>query len=117
MTEDTTNPVLENLRRLRAAIERVEADVGDIKLRASAIENHLGQMQIQTGGVNSRLDRLDERVGRIERRPAMDGERVVGREQVTLSLTFDHRIVDGAPAARFLQTLATLVANPGPGMI
>ena len=56
-------------------------------------------------------------VGRIERRPAMDGERVVGREQVTLSLTFDHRIVDGAPAARFLQTLATLVANPGPGMI
>ena len=56
-------------------------------------------------------------VGRIERRPAMDGERVVGREQVTLSLTFDHRIVDGAPASRFLQTLATLVANPGPGMI
>ena len=47
----------------------------------------------------------------------MDGERVVGHEQVTLSLTFDHRIVDGAPAARFLQTLATLVANPGPGMI
>ena len=56
-------------------------------------------------------------VGRIERRPAMDGDRVVGREQVTLSLTFDHRIVDGAPAARFLQTLATLVANPGPGVI
>ena len=56
-------------------------------------------------------------VGRIERRPAMDGDRVVDREQVTLSLTFDHRIVDGAPAARFLQTLATLVANPGPGMI
>lgn len=56
-------------------------------------------------------------VGRIERRPVMDGDRVVGREQVTLSLTFDHRIVDGAPAAWFLQTLATLVANPGPGMI
>jgi len=53
-------------------------------------------------------------IGRIERRPAMDGDRVIGREQVTLSLTFDHRIVDGAPAARFLQTLATMVANPGP---
>jgi len=25
---------------------------------------------------------------------------------MTLSLTIDHRIVDGAPAARFLQTLA-----------
>jgi pyruvate dehydrogenase E2 component (dihydrolipoamide acetyltransferase) len=53
-------------------------------------------------------------VGRIERRPAMDGDRVVGREQVTLSLTFDHRIVDGAPAARFLQTLARMVESPAP---
>lgn len=53
-------------------------------------------------------------VGRIERRPVMDGERVVGRDMVTLSLTFDHRIVDGAPAARFLQTLAACVSNPAP---
>lgn len=53
-------------------------------------------------------------VGRIERRPVMDGDRVVGRELVTLSLTFDHRIVDGAPAARFLQALAACVENPAP---
>jgi pyruvate dehydrogenase E2 component (dihydrolipoamide acetyltransferase) len=53
-------------------------------------------------------------VGRIERRPVMDGDRVVGRELVMLSLTFDHRVVDGAPAARFLQTLAACVANPAP---
>jgi len=53
-------------------------------------------------------------VGRIERRPVMDGDRVIGRELVTLSLTFDHRIVDGAPAARFLQTLAACIENPAP---
>ena len=53
-------------------------------------------------------------VGRIERRPVMDGDRVVGREQVTLSLTFDHRVVDGAPAARFLQALGQMIANPAP---
>lgn len=53
-------------------------------------------------------------VGRIERRPVMSGDQVVGREMVTLSLTFDHRIVDGAPAARFLQALAGCVANPAP---
>jgi pyruvate dehydrogenase E2 component (dihydrolipoamide acetyltransferase) len=53
-------------------------------------------------------------VGRIERRPVLDGDRVIGRELVTLSLTFDHRVVDGAPAARFLQTLAMCVANPAP---
>lgn len=53
-------------------------------------------------------------VGRITRQPVMDGERVVGRDLVTLSLTFDHRIVDGGPAARFLQTLAKCIENPGP---
>jgi pyruvate dehydrogenase E2 component (dihydrolipoamide acetyltransferase) len=53
-------------------------------------------------------------VGRIQRKPVMDGDRVVGRELVTLSLTFDHRIVDGAPAARFLQTLGACVENPAP---
>ena len=53
-------------------------------------------------------------IGRIERRPVMDGDRVIGRHLVTLSLTFDHRIVDGAPAARFLQTIAACVQNPAP---
>jgi len=53
-------------------------------------------------------------VGRIGRWPVMDGDRVVGRELVTLSLTFDHRVVDGGPAARFLQTLARCVENPAP---
>jgi pyruvate dehydrogenase E2 component (dihydrolipoamide acetyltransferase) len=56
-------------------------------------------------------------VGRIQRRPVAADDRVVVREQVTLSLTFDHRIVDGAPAARFLQTLAGLLENPGPALM
>jgi pyruvate dehydrogenase E2 component (dihydrolipoamide acetyltransferase) len=56
-------------------------------------------------------------VGRIQRRPVADGDQVVIREQVTLSLTFDHRVVDGAPAARFLQTLVALVENPGPALM
>lgn len=51
-------------------------------------------------------------VGRIARQPVMDGDRVVGRDLVTLSLTFDHRVVDGGPAARFLQTLARCIENP-----
>jgi pyruvate dehydrogenase E2 component (dihydrolipoamide acetyltransferase) len=32
---------------------------------------------------------------------------------VTLSLTFDHRLVDGAPAARFLQAVKRHVERPG----
>jgi pyruvate dehydrogenase E2 component (dihydrolipoamide acetyltransferase) len=30
-----------------------------------------------------------------------------------LSLTFDHRIVDGAPAARFLQSVVTSIEEFG----
>ena len=34
------------------------------------------------------------------------------RESVSLSASFDHRAVDGAPAARFLATIARLLAEP-----
>jgi pyruvate dehydrogenase E2 component (dihydrolipoamide acetyltransferase) len=37
---------------------------------------------------------------------------LVSREQLNLSLTFDHRAIDGAPAARFLQTLRTRLESP-----
>jgi pyruvate dehydrogenase E2 component (dihydrolipoamide acetyltransferase) len=51
-------------------------------------------------------------LGRIRRCPAVLDDQIVIRDQMTLSLTFDHRITDGAPAARFLQTLSALVENP-----
>jgi pyruvate/2-oxoglutarate dehydrogenase complex dihydrolipoamide acyltransferase (E2) component len=35
------------------------------------------------------------------------------RETVSLSGSFDHRAVDGAPGARFLATVARLLAEPG----
>jgi pyruvate dehydrogenase E2 component (dihydrolipoamide acetyltransferase) len=52
-------------------------------------------------------------VGRIVDKPvAVDGL-VQIRPTMWLSLTFDHRIVDGAPAARFLQQLGDRLASPG----
>jgi pyruvate dehydrogenase E2 component (dihydrolipoamide acetyltransferase) len=56
-------------------------------------------------------------VGRIVREPAVQGDRIVPREMLTLCLTFDHRVVDGAPAARFLQTLGDCLENPAPWLI
>jgi pyruvate dehydrogenase E2 component (dihydrolipoamide acetyltransferase) len=56
-------------------------------------------------------------VGRIQRQPVVSGDAVVIRDMITLSLTFDHRIVDGAPAARFLQSLVRLVENPAPALV
>lgn len=51
-------------------------------------------------------------VGCIHTQPVVVDRQVVPRDVVTLSLTFDHRVVDGAPAARFLQTLRQGVENP-----
>jgi pyruvate dehydrogenase E2 component (dihydrolipoamide acetyltransferase) len=51
-------------------------------------------------------------VGRIlDRIVAVDGEPAV-RPTMTVSLSFDHRVVDGAEGARFLDTLAALVEEP-----
>lgn len=51
-------------------------------------------------------------LGRIARVPAVVGDAVVPREKMTLSLTFDHRIVDGVPAARFLARIRDGVESP-----
>ena len=51
-------------------------------------------------------------VGRIKAKPAVvDGEIGI-RQMMWLSLTFDHRLVDGAPAARFLQRIKQLIEEP-----
>jgi pyruvate dehydrogenase E2 component (dihydrolipoamide acetyltransferase) len=57
-------------------------------------------------------------LGAIRREPvvAEDG-RIEVRQIMTLSLTFDHRVIDGAPAARFLQTLVNAIANPAARLI
>jgi pyruvate dehydrogenase E2 component (dihydrolipoamide acetyltransferase) len=51
-------------------------------------------------------------VGRIVAKPVAVGGQVVVRDRVALSLSFDHRVVDGAPAARFLQRVKQLIERP-----
>jgi pyruvate dehydrogenase E2 component (dihydrolipoamide acetyltransferase) len=51
-------------------------------------------------------------VGRIKPRPAVVDGAVCVRQVMWLSLTFDHRLVDGAPAARFLQYIKNLIEDP-----
>lgn len=51
-------------------------------------------------------------IGRIVKKPAVVGEKIKARNMVALSLTFDHRVVDGAPAARFLDAVRQLVETP-----
>lgn len=51
-------------------------------------------------------------VGRIVKKPVVHNDEITTRHRLTLSLTFDHRIIDGAPAAQFLQTVSQYLQNP-----
>jgi pyruvate dehydrogenase E2 component (dihydrolipoamide acetyltransferase) len=51
-------------------------------------------------------------VGRIRAQPAVVDEHVAIRQKLWLSLTFDHRLIDGGLAARFLQRVAQLIEEP-----
>jgi pyruvate dehydrogenase E2 component (dihydrolipoamide acetyltransferase) len=51
-------------------------------------------------------------VGRIVEKPAAYHGAIALRHRLTLSLTHDHRLVDGAPAATFLQTIVEMLELP-----
>jgi len=52
-------------------------------------------------------------IGRIIKKPVIvDEDKISIRELAFLSLSYDHRIIDGADAAKFLEKLAKLIENP-----
>ena len=51
-------------------------------------------------------------VNTIEEKPVVRGGELVIRPMLNLSLTADHRVVDGAYAAQFLQRVKALMENP-----
>lgn len=51
-------------------------------------------------------------VGRIAAKAVVREGQIVARQMWTLSLVFDHRLVDGAPAARFLQAIKAMIEEP-----
>jgi 2-oxoisovalerate dehydrogenase E2 component (dihydrolipoyl transacylase) len=51
-------------------------------------------------------------VNRIVERPMFRGGAVVARQLMNLSSSFDHRVVDGMDAARFIQAVRALLEHP-----
>ncbi|WP_019373265.1 dihydrolipoamide acetyltransferase family protein, partial [Melaminivora alkalimesophila] len=51
-------------------------------------------------------------VNRMVERPMLRGGQVVARQLMNLSSSFDHRVVDGMDAARFIQAVRALLENP-----
>jgi pyruvate dehydrogenase E2 component (dihydrolipoamide acetyltransferase) len=56
-------------------------------------------------------------MGGIKKQPWVVGDAVVPRDVMTLSLSFDHRHIDGATGSRFLADVAGIVADPGTALL
>jgi archaellum component FlaC len=61
MSDEPDSLTLRLLRRLDEKLDRVIDDLGDLKIRVTSIEEGLA-------GVNRRMDRFESRLDRIERR-------------------------------------------------
>jgi pyruvate dehydrogenase E2 component (dihydrolipoamide acetyltransferase) len=55
-------------------------------------------------------------VGAIEDRPVVEGGQVAVRPRMEMTLSCDHRAVDGATASEFLRALKVLLEEPGLGL-
>ncbi len=51
-------------------------------------------------------------VGSTVPKAVPDGDRVVVRRRLRLTMSCDHRVIDGATGAQFLRTLKQMLENP-----
>jgi pyruvate dehydrogenase E2 component (dihydrolipoamide acetyltransferase) len=100
---------------LRDAVERAHRSVlaaSDSGPRSITVSN-LGMHAVDGfAGVIAMPDVLLLAVGRVVERPAWDGASWQPRKVMPLTLSVDHRALDGASAARLLTTLEAMLADP-----
>lgn len=69
---ENAGDVLDYLRgqfaRVHTKLDRVIADVGDLKVRMTSVEEHIASLHGDFANQSRRLDRIDLRLERIERR-------------------------------------------------
>ena len=69
MPDEVTNELIYKvMQQMQADMAEMKFDLRDLKQRMTMVEEHLGSTIIAISGVNSRLDRLTDRVERIEHR-------------------------------------------------
>lgn len=68
MAGETDNLVLEHLRLMRAQLSALDHKVDDVLVRLSALEGHFASFHLTETRQSHEIDRLKDRVERIERR-------------------------------------------------
>jgi pyruvate dehydrogenase E2 component (dihydrolipoamide acetyltransferase) len=117
-------PVLRNadslaLRAIRVASEKLYESARQMKLSADQMNgatftiSNLGMYGVRQFDAILNLPQVGIlAVGAAEKRPVVDGETLTVGTMMTVTLTADHRAVDGAAAAEFLRTLKRLLEEP-----
>jgi hypothetical protein len=67
MTE-TESLIIEHLPHIRRTVDETRLDLMDLKTRVTAVEGSLGQVITLLAARSGRMDRIEDRLGRVERR-------------------------------------------------
>ena len=68
MSDDVESLMLEQFRRLHQRLDRKDLEDMEVKMRLNSLDEHMAGIMTSLVRMNSRFDRLEERVVRIERR-------------------------------------------------
>jgi pyruvate dehydrogenase E2 component (dihydrolipoamide acetyltransferase) len=117
-------PVIRNADRL--GLTEISRELANLSSRSRSgsllpVDQELGVFTISNLGAFG-IDAFDAvlnppqaallTVGRIKEQAMVDAGKVVAAAMLTLSLSVDHRVLDGARAARFMGELAELLETP-----
>ena len=110
---------LMNLQQISAASKDLAARTKENKLTPDDLTggtftiSNLGMFDIESfTAVINKPEAGILAVGKIEKKPVVINDEIVIRPMMQLSLTYDHRILDGAPAALFLRRIKELLEHP-----
>ena len=114
----TLTQIAAQSQKLIAAVRAGQVAVADMQGACFTLSN-LGSLGVEafTPVINPPESAILG-IGAIVREAVpLDDGTFTARDRLTLSLTFDHRVNDGAAAARFLQTLRHLIEHPLLGLV
>lgn len=109
-----TRPLLDIATEVRQLTERARTGTlrpGDVSEGTASISN-LGAYGIDAfTPILNPPQAVMLGIGRIAARPVVEQDRIVPGQTCVLSLTFDHRVADGAPAAQLLAAVTQTIAD------